>query len=210
MKPTTTNQRMRDLFDKNHDRPARFTGGGQRKAEQHRKQQHLKDLAFGKGIDHGVGNDVQQKIDGALRMRGGRVTGERLGIQRGDVDVHPRTRLERIDHDDADDQRDRAHGLEIEQRLATDAADLLHVLHAGDTGHHGAENDRRDNHLDELDEAVAQRLHCRADIGPEVAEQHSTCDREQDSHIKMLVDRLFLHRIPPRTTLAGNAYPKRF
>ena len=58
----------------------------------------------------------------------------------------------------------RADDLEVEQRQAAGLADLLHVLHAGDADHDGAEDDRRDDHLDQLDEAVAERLHRRAGL----------------------------------------------
>ena len=47
---------------------------------------------------------------------------------------------------------------EIGERLAGDAADLVQVAHAGDAGDHGQEDHRRDDHLDQLDEGVAERL----------------------------------------------------
>ena len=62
-------------------------------------------------------------------------------------------------------ERERGHDLEVEQRLEADAADLLHVLHAGDAVHDRAEDDRRDEHLDQLDEGVAERLHRLAQPG---------------------------------------------
>ncbi len=69
-----------------------------------------------------------------------------------------------------DDQRDRADDLEIQQRQPAGLADLLHVFHAGDADHHRAEDDRRDDHLDQLDEAIAERLHARAHRGVKVAQ----------------------------------------
>ena len=57
-----------------------------------------------------------------------------------------------------DHQREGRDDLEIDQRLDADAADLLGILDMRDAGNHGAEDDRRDHHLDQLDEAVAERL----------------------------------------------------
>jgi hypothetical protein len=55
--------------------------------------------------------------------------------------------------------------LEIDQRLDPDPADLLEVAHLGHADHHGAEDDRRQQHLDQLDEAVGQGLQRRPDMG---------------------------------------------
>jgi hypothetical protein len=76
-----------------------------------------------------------------------------------------------VDDDQADDQRDGADDLEVQDRQAAGLADLLHVFHAGDADDDGAEDDRRDDHLDQLDEAVAQRLHRRAGFGVEMTQQ---------------------------------------
>ena len=103
-----------------------------------------------------------------------------LGIERCRVDVHAGAGLPKIDDHQADDQSERGHHLEVDQRLQPDPADLLHVLHAGDAVHHGAENDRRDQHLDQLDEEITQRLHLRAERWVEVPEQDAEHDGAQD------------------------------
>src|SRR5258708_3958474 len=54
-----------------------------RKAEQDRKQQHLQDLAGRERADHGVGNDVEEEIDGLLRLGLFGVGGHRLRVGRG-------------------------------------------------------------------------------------------------------------------------------
>ncbi len=101
----------------------------------------------------------------------------------------PGARLHDVDDDEADDERERAHDFEVEQRERAGLADLLHVLHAGDAEHDGAEDDRGDQHLDELDEAVAQRLHRLARLGHEVTEQDARRDRDEHLHVKRLVER---------------------
>ncbi len=54
----------------------------------------------------------------------------------------------------------------IDDGLAADAAEFLHVAHLGDAQRHGAEDHRRDHHLDQLDEGVAQGLQGGASLGP--------------------------------------------
>ena len=78
----------------------------------------------------------------------------------------------------------RAHDLEIEQREAARLADLLHVFHAGDAEHDRAEDDRRDQHLDELDEAIAERLHGRAGLGIEMPERDARGDGDEHLDVK--------------------------
>ena len=115
------------------------------------------------------------------------------------------------------------HHLEVEQRLAADAADLLHVARAGDAEHHGAEDDRRDQHLDQRDEAVAERLQRNAGLGRHVADRAAGDDREQHPEVEMsgqafharcrsghMMDR-FRHgprdneRVPPSSSRRRNA-----
>ena len=82
------------------------------------------------------------------------------------------------------DQRDRADDLEIEEGEPAGLAHLLHVLHAGDADHHRAENDRGDHHFDELDKAIAERLHGFARAGQKVTEQDSDNDRGDHLHVE--------------------------
>ncbi|MGY4616287.1 hypothetical protein ACVWZ4_001514 [Bradyrhizobium sp. USDA 4472] len=87
----------------------------------------------------------------------------------------------------ADSERHGRHRLEIDQRLQPDPADALEIAHRGDAVHHGAEDHRRDHHLDQGDEAVAERLQGLAEIGIEIADQHPKCDRDQYLDIEDLV-----------------------
>jgi hypothetical protein len=81
------------------------------------------------------------------------------------IDVHADARLEDEGEQQAERQRDGGHDLEVDQRLDADAADALQVAGAGDAVHHDAEHQHRDDHLDQLDEAVAQRLELDAELG---------------------------------------------
>jgi hypothetical protein len=50
--------------------------------------------------------------------------------------------------------------------------------------HHRAEDDRRDDHLDQLDEAVAERLHRRAGLRIKRAQQHAQHNGDDDLEIE--------------------------
>ena len=189
-------KRVRELVDEAHDRLPLLARRGKRQAEQHREEQHLQDLSLRKGVDEGVRDHVHEKVDGALRLGRGRVTRDVLGIDARRIGVEADAGLERVDDEEADDQRERADDLEVEEREAAGLADLLHVLHAGDADDHRAEDDRRDDHLDQLDERVAERLHRFAGLGPEMAEDDPADDREQHLRVEMLVERLF-HGVSP-------------
>src|SRR6516225_875205 len=75
----------------------------------------------------------------------------------------PTPGLNKIDGNKSDDQGDAGQHFKIYQRFERDASNLGHVGHAGDAVHHRAEDDRRDEHADRLDEGVAQRLHLGAE-----------------------------------------------
>jgi hypothetical protein len=70
--------------------------------------------------------------------------------------------------------------LEIEQRLDADAADLFEVAHRADAVHDRAEDDRRDHHLDQRDEAVTERLERDAGIGKEMADDNADGDGDPE------------------------------
>ena len=131
----------------------------QAEREQDREKQHLQDLALREGADHRVGDDIHQELKRALLLGLRNESLDRPGVERFDVDIHADAGLQAIHDQKTDDEGDRGQHLEIDQRLEADAADLLHVLHAGDAVHHRAEDDRRDHHLDRLDEGVAEGLH---------------------------------------------------
>ncbi|MNN12551.1 hypothetical protein D3C81_1255460 [compost metagenome] len=162
-------------------------------AEQYREEQDLQDVAVGEGADHGARNDVHQEVDGALLLAGSGVGSDLAGVQAGRIDMHAGTRLHDVDHHQTDDQGDGGDDLEVQQRHATRLAHGLHALHAGDAGHHGAEDDRRDSHLDQFDEAIAQRLHGDGGLRIEVSECDTDGNGDQDLEIQALVEGLLGH-----------------
>ena len=182
-------EHVRALLDHVEHQRAAAAETVQCEAEHHRDQQHLQNLSLGEGIDQRVGDDVQHEIGGALHLARAGVGRDALGVELAHVHVHARTGPHDVDDDQAHHQRDAGNDLEIQQRQAAGLADLLHVLHAGDAHHHRAEDDRRDDHLDELDEAVAQRLHRFPDRRIEVAEQHADDHRGDHLHVQRTIER---------------------
>jgi len=141
-----------------------------------------------------VGDDVHQELYGALLLGLGHEALDRAGVDGAGVDVHAGAGLQGVGNDQPDDQRERGQHLEIDQRLEADAADLLHVLHAGDAVHHRAEYDRRDDHLDRLDEGVAEGLHLLAELRVEMAEQDAERDRGQHLEVEAPEERPVMRR----------------
>ncbi|MNM98215.1 hypothetical protein D3C81_1107410 [compost metagenome] len=187
-------EHLGDLLDQLHHEAGAFAERGQRGAEEQRHQQDLQDVAVGERAEHRLRDDVHKELDRALAVCLRHVLRDRLGVQRRRIDIEAHARLEQVRGAQADQQREGRHHFKVEQRLAADAADLLHVAHAGHAGHYGTEDDRADDHLDQLDEAIAQRLHGHAGIGPVMPQQDADQDGEQHLHVQDLVEG-FLHGV---------------
>ena len=147
---------VRGVIDEGAQRMAALAETHQREAEQDRKQQDLEDFALREGADDGIRNDMQEEIDALLRLGLLGVAGDGLRVRHAAAET--RAGPDHIADDKTDHQREGGDDFEIDQRLDADAADLLGILYMRDAGYHGAEDDRRDHHLDQLDEAVAERL----------------------------------------------------
>jgi len=170
----------------------------QRKTEQNRKKQHLQYVAPGEGADDRVRDQIQQKIQqvvmlggfaGVLRDGGGvRPAGEALAGANDLSNDQPRR------------QRESRDDFEIHQRLHADAANLLGVVDMGDARRHRAEDDRRDGHFDQLDEAIAQRPHpiLVGVFGREPAKQHAKRDGRDHLRIKLAMEGCSFHAASPR------------
>ena len=207
--PDHAEQGVRCLVDHVEQRLAALAERLQAEREQDGEEQHLQDLARRERADDRVGNDVHQELDRALLLGFRHEALDRPGVERLDVDVHVAAGLQGVHHDQADDQRNRGQHLEVDQRLEADASDLFHVLHAGDAMHDGAEDDRRDDHLDHLDEGVAERLHLLAEIRIEVPERDTDRDRGEHLHIETVIEWLALGRARRRRCVRHVAPPLR-
>jgi hypothetical protein len=113
------------------------------------------------------------------------------------VNVHPRAGLHHVDDNQADNQRKRTDHFKIEQRHRTGAADRFHAFHTGDTCHDRTEDNRGDNHFNQLNEGIAKRFHLRAQFRVEMAEQNTDSDGRQYLEIQTFKQRGF-HRVSLR------------
>ncbi len=66
--------------------------------------------------------------------------------------------VDEVADDEADDQGERRHDEEVDEREPADLADGGCLRHGADAEDDGAEDDRGDDHLDECDECLAQRF----------------------------------------------------
>jgi hypothetical protein len=135
---------------------------------------------------------VHQEIGGRLAVRLGCVRCHRLAVERRRVDVKTRARLQHVRRDQAKQQRKRRHDFEIQQRFAAHPPDLLHVFHAGNAGHHRTEDDWTDDHLDQLDETVPERLHLGGECGIKMPERDTNGNRHEHLRVQDFIER-FLH-----------------
>ena len=97
-----------------------------------------------------------------------------------EIDVHPAPGLPQIDGDKPDNQSDRRQHLEIDDRFESDAPDPRHIRHARDAVNHRAKDDWRDQHADQLDEGVSERLHAHAEAWIELAQKDPHNHRERE------------------------------
>src|SRR5580692_5802531 len=102
--------------------------------------------------------------------------------------------MNEIANDQADEQCQRGDEFEVEQRLTADAADLPDILHAGDAGYDGAKNDQGNDHSDEPDESIPQRLHGDSSGGAEISERYGEDNSDEDLYPEMGVKGFFGHR----------------
>ena len=179
---------MRALFDHVEDERAAAAELVERKPEEHRKEEHLQDFAFREGAHDGVRDDVHQEFRRRLHLARARIGRDGPRVEGRRIDVHAGPRLHDVDEREADDQRDRRDDFKVEKREAARLADGLHVLHPRDAGDDRTEDHRRDDHLDETDEPVAEGLHLRADVGGDDAEDDADDDRADHLKVEHLVD----------------------
>src|SRR5271170_7614617 len=83
---------------------------------------------------------------------------KRRWIKRFRIDVEPGARLQNVDDDETDKKRERGDNFKIEKSLDPDPSEFFQIAHGGDTVDDRAEDDRRNDHLDQIDEAITERF----------------------------------------------------
>jgi hypothetical protein len=121
------------------------------------------------------------RVVGAEVLARADVAGDRLAVERRDRDVEPGARTHELADEQADHQGAGGDHLEVDDRFHADATQLAQVAHPGDADDHGGEDDRRDQHLHQLDEPFAQRAQRHAHARPQMAEQGA--DRHGDQNL---------------------------
>ena len=132
---------------------------------------------------------MHQKVGDALRFGLAGVVGHRLRVKRLGVDVESASWFHHVPDYETNRKSDRGYDFKVQQRFAAHAPDLLHVLHPGNAGNHGAKDHQSDDHGDEADERIAERLHGDRSGRAEIAQSNGDRDGEQHLSREALVDR---------------------
>ena len=113
--------------------------------------------------------------------------------------------LEPVGEQDAKSESDCREALEIDNRPYADTTDLGQIAGAGNTVHDDAKHNQADQHLDELDEAVTERLQLHRERGIKNTEQNTHDESNDDLDEKRFEN--VRHGFPP--FLAGRSHSAR-
>ena len=91
-----------------------------------------------------------------------------------------------VDRDEADDERERRDDLEVDDRAQAHPADHLEVAGAGDAGDQRREDQRRDDHLDQAEEQLAERPEVDRPFGVERVHDRADDDAEHQTDEDLL------------------------
>ena len=167
------------------DRPAFLADHAERDAEEDAEDDDLEDVAFGHRLDDRLRDDVEEDLIPRLRLGGDL---RLLPHRQVDADAGPHD----VDGHQADEERERRHDLEVDERAQAHAADDLDVPGAGDAGDERREDQRRDDHLDHAQEDLAEGTEVERRGGVELADQPAGDDTEREA------DEICCVRLGPR------------
>ena len=102
-------------------------------------------------------------------------------------DVDSRARLHDVHHRETDRERYERDQLEVDERLAADTPELFQVVHVRDAERDREEDDRRDDHLHEVYEGVADRFHRLPQVGEEQPEHRAKRDCRENLNREVAV-----------------------
>ena len=153
---------LRETFNHVENHLALAAQTMQRKTKHYCKQQYLQDVTAGKRANDARRDNIHQETYDPLVFCLFGVNRNRFGIQRRRIDVHSGTGLHHVNNDKTDDQRNRTDHFKIKQCNRTGAAYSFHTFHACNAGNDSTEDDRCDDHLDELNEGITKRFHLGA------------------------------------------------
>ncbi len=173
-----------------HQRFRLLTDQGQGDAEQNGDEQHLKNVVTIRDRrDQRGRNDVHQEAGERPVMRLLLKFRDLPRIQRRRIDIEPSARMHDIGDDQPDDQRQGGESEKVSKGLRRHPPNRAQLLHARDAGDDGEEDDRRNDHLHQLDEGIAKRLERYSRLREEVADENADGNRRQHLYVKLLVKR---------------------
>eukprot|EP01137_Pigoraptor_chileana_P019378 Opistho-2@80349 len=139
---------MHQRLDRADQRLGLFADCGDGNADEQREDDDLKDLVLRHRLDprfrENVGEEILE-VEGNLVDAAGRVN-------RRQREVEADTGLEEVDEDQAQRERDEAGADEPQDRTTTDATERCGIAHMCDARDEGGEDQRRDDHLDQVEE----------------------------------------------------------
>ena len=148
---------------------------GQRATKQHGKHQHLQHVAGGEGIDHRGGNQLHQEFHCAPAYQFLGVAGKcthGFGVESAGIHIHAHAWLEPKGQRQTQQQRDGRHDLKVDQCLDPNAPDAPKIACTSNPMDDHTEHQDGNDHLDQFDEAVAQRLELDGELGRTHAQDH--------------------------------------
>ena len=116
-------------------------------------------------------------------------------IKRFGIDVEPGARLQNVDDDEPDKKRERGDDFKIEKSLDPDPPEFFEIAHGGDTVDDRAEDDRRNDHLDQINESITERFQVFTEIRVQVADYDSDKDGHEDLDVENSVPGFFFSRV---------------
>src|SRR5271167_3421517 len=90
--------------------------------------------------------------------------------------------MQNVDRDEAEQQGQRGHDLEIDEGFCSDSADLVDVSHACDADYDRGKDDGREGHPDQLYEGVAEWLQSHREVWKQYADRDAQDD--SDHHLQ--------------------------
>src|SRR5690606_29286305 len=157
--PDHHKQSVQERLHDPHGRFGAWSDFRKAKPKQYSKKQHLQQIPGGQGTENVVRNDVQKETHNSQLLLAGLEKRSNLGrVQRIGVHMHALPGSNPVDHHHAQQHRHHRGYLKIYHGFNSYLSDLLHILHSGDPQYDATENQRRNDHFNELNEAIAQRL----------------------------------------------------
>jgi hypothetical protein len=156
---------------------------GERRAEDHAEDDDLQDFAIRHRLGEVLREDVEDHVLPGARRRGRELAGV---DRRGQRNAHPGT----ADRDGrpADEERERGHDLEVDERFHAHPSHLPQVGVAGDAHDERGKEQRRDDRADQPEEDLADEAQRHRQVGKVMAQHAPGHDGDEDPERQRPVD----------------------